>query len=210
MWSITSCAPKPSERAHRRDWPVSRSLGQAMLLAAACVQRLKRFVHISLVGACISLSLSPLASAETVSNGEVFGDWQYECAAHAEGVTQCALVQSIIDTGTGQPMLRLSIARSTVDETVTASTLLPLGVDLAEGASLQFGTQRMLLPFRMCLIEGCLARRAVSAQELRYLARAENLTVAFHAVGRSPVVEASASNRGLREAFHRLGFISGE
>lgn len=209
MWSITSCAPL-SEMAHRRDWPVSRSLGQAVVLGTAFVHRLNRFGPAGLVGLCISLSLSPLASAETVWNGEVFGDWQYECAVHAEGVTQCALVQSIIDTEINEPMVRLSFARSTVDETVTASVLLPLGVDLAEGASLQYGAQKILLPYRMCVHEGCLARKYMSAEDLRHLARAEHLTVGFHAVGRSAVAEAPASNRGLREAFHRLGFILGE
>lgn len=190
-------------------WPVRR-LTQAMPIGRGCVRRLKRLGHMSLLGLCISLPFAPLASAETVWNGQVFGDWRYECAAHAEGVTQCALVQSIIDTGTQQPMLRLSIARSAVDDTITASVLLPLGVDLAESASLHYGAQRILLPYRMCVHEGCLARKAMSAADLRHLARAENLTVVFHAVGRSAAAEAPASSRGLREAFHRLGFVSGE
>ena len=164
------------------------------------------------IGAAVLSGLATVAplQAETVWNGEVFGDWRYECAARAEGITQCALVQSIIDTGTHKPMLRLSFARSAVDNSVTASVLLPLGVDLAEGASLHFGTQQILLPFRMCVTEGCLARRAMTSEDLHQLARAENLNVAFCAVGRKAAAEASASNRGLREAFHRLGFILGD
>ena len=163
-------------------------------------------------GAAMLAGLAGLApaQAETMWSGEVFGDWKYECAARADGITQCALIQSIIDTEINKPMVRLSFARSTVDETVTASALLPLGVDLAEGARLNFGTRSILLPFRMCVVEGCLARRAVRAEDLGHLARTENLNVAFHAMGRSAVAEAPASNRGLRDAFQRLGFILGE
>ena len=148
--------------------------------------------------------------AKTVSNGEVFGDWQYECSARAEGITQCALVQSIIDTGTLETIVRLSVARSTVDASVTASVLLPLGVDLGKGALLRYGDQRILLPFKMCVIEGCLARIVMSAQELQNLARAVDLTVEFYAVGGVAFAQVSASNLGLREAFRELGFIFGE
>lgn len=164
------------------------------------------------IGAAALVGLATLApaQAETLWSGEVFGDWRYECAARAEGITQCALVQSIIDTGTNEPTVSLSFARSTVDETITATVLLPLGVDLEEGASLEYGTQRIMLPYRMCVLDGCLARRAVSAPVLRHLAHAEKLTVGFHAVGRSTVAEARASSRGLHEAFHRIGFILGE
>ena len=164
------------------------------------------------IGAAALLGLSTLVpgQADTVWNGEVFGDWRYECAARAEGITHCALVQSIIDTGINEPMVRLSFARSAVDDTITASVLLPLGVDLAESASLHYGARRMLLPYRICVLDGCLARRTMTSAELRHLASAEHLTVGFHAVGRSAVAEAPASSRGLREAFHRLGFISGE
>lgn len=163
----------------------------------------KRIGVVGLVG------LAPLGYAEpdAVWNGEVFGDWQYECAERAKGIRQCALVQSIIDTGTLEPMLRLSFAQSTVDETVTASVLLPLGVELEEGVRLHFGTRNILLPFRVCVFEGCLARREISAELLRDLARAEGLNLAFFALGRIAVAEAPASSRGLREAFYRLGFV---
>lgn len=145
--------------------------------------------------------------AQTVWNGKVFGDWQYECAPLAKEITQCALVQSIIDTGSFDPLLRLSFARSSVDETVIASVLLPLGVELEEGVRLHFGRRNAWLPFKTCVIEGCLSRKIMSHKDLLQLAREENFTVAFYAVGRLAVVKIPASSRGLMEAFQSLGFV---
>jgi len=92
-----------------------------------------------------SLFFASPSKAETVWNGETFGDWRFECGTRSEGVTKCALVQSIIDTVTNQTMVRLSFARSTVDGMVTASVLLPLGVELAENATMHYGAEKMSL-----------------------------------------------------------------
>lgn len=165
--------------------------------------------RIGAAGLFVLVSIASL-HAESVWNGAVFGDWKYECSAPVKGIIHCALVQSVIDTSTLETIVRLSIARSPVDSSMTASVLVPLGVDLEEGARLWYGTQRINLPFRMCVIEGCLARRAVSAEDLRRLAVADGLTVEFYAVGRLGIAQAPASSRGLRQAFHELGFIFAE
>ncbi len=168
-------------------------------------------LYSSVIGAALcSLFFASPSKAETVWNGETFGDWRLECAAQAEGVTQCALVQSIIDTVTNQTMVRLSFARSAVDGTVTASVLLPLGVELAENAIMHYGVEKMSLSYRICVEDGCLARRSMAPDELRRVATAQSLGVAFFAVGRSAPIEARASGRGLSEAFVRLGYVAAE
>jgi len=170
-----------------------------------------RSLYSSVVGAalCGLLFASP-SKAEAVWNGETFGDWRFECGSRAGEVTQCGLVQSIIDTTTDQPMVRLSFVRSAVDGTVTASVLLPLGVELAENATVHYGVEKMSLPYRICVVDGCLARRSIAPDELRRVATAQRLGVAFFAVGRSAPVEAPASGRGLSEAFARLGYVAAE
>jgi invasion protein IalB len=165
----------------------------------------------SVIGiALCSLFFASPSKAETVWNGETFGDWRFECGSRAEGVTQCALVQSIIDTATNQTMVRLSFARSAIDGTVTASVLLPLGVELAENAKVHYGMEKMSLSYRICVLDGCLARRSVEPDELRRVANAQSLDVEFFAVGRSVPVEVRASGRGLSEAFVRLGYVAAE
>lgn len=167
--------------------------------------------YASVMGAALcSLSLATCVSADTIWNGEIFGDWRFECAAHAEGVTQCAVVQSIIDTATKQPVVRLSFAQSAIDGSVTASVLLPLGVELAENATLYYGMEKMSLAYRICVVDGCLARRSMAPDELWRVANAQSLDVEFFAVGRSAPIEARASGRGLSEAFVRLGYVTRE
>lgn len=163
-----------------------------------------------------SLFFASPSKAETVWNGETFGDWRFECGTLSEGVTKCALVQSIIDTVTNQTMVRLSFARSAVDGMVTASVLLPfgvelpLGVELAENATMHYGAEKMSLPYRICVEGGCLARRSMAPDELRRVVTAQSLGVVFFAVGSRAPVEAPASGRGLSEAFARLGFVAAE
>lgn len=157
-----------------------------------------------------SLFFASPSKAETVWNGETFGDWRFECGTRSEGVTKCALVQSIIDTVTNQTMVRLSFARSAVDGMVTASVLLPLGVELAENATMHYGAEKMSLPYRICVEGGCLARRSMAPDELRRVVTAQSLGVVFFAVGSRAPVEAPASGRGLSEAFARLGFVAAE
>lgn len=168
-----------------------------------------RYAFVMGVALC-SLSLAKCVMADTIWNGEIFGDWRFECMAHAEGITQCALVQSIIDIETNQPVLRLSFARSVIDGSVTASVLLPLGVELTENATVYYGVEKMSLPYRICVVDGCLARITMAPDELRRVATAQSLGVEFFAVGRSAPIEAPASGRGLSEAFMRLGYVSRE
>lgn len=150
------------------------------------------------------------ALAEPVWNGEVFGDWRFECAARAEGLTQCALVQTIINIETNQTILRLSFARSDVDGSIMASVLLPLGVELAENAMVSTGAEQISLPYRTCLMEGCLGRRAMASEELLRFSAAKSLSVVFYVVGDDEPALTLASSRGLAEAFGRLGYVSGE
>jgi len=168
-------------------------------------------LYLSVIGiALCGLFFASPSKTETVWNGETFGDWRFECGSPAEGLTQCALVQSIIDTVTNQTMVRLSFAQSAVDGTITASVLLPLGVELTENATVHYGVEKMSLPYRICVVDGCLARRSIAPDELRRVATAQRLGVAFFAVGRSAPVEAPASGRGLSEAFARLGYVAAE
>jgi len=125
-------------------------------------------LYLSVIGiALCGLFFASPSKTETVWNGETFGDWRFECGSPAEGLTQCALVQSIIDTVTNQTMVRLSFAQSAVDGTITASVLLPLGVELAENATVHYGVEKMSLPYRICVVDGCWARRSMAPDELR-------------------------------------------
>lgn len=154
------------------------------------------------------LFVASFSKAETLWHGENFGDWRFECGSRAEGVTQCALVQSVVDTVSNQIIVRLSFARSPTDGTVTASALLPLGVELSRNAIVRYGGDRLGLPFRLCVSDGCLARKDMAPDELRRVANAHTLSVEFFAVGRDAPLKAPASGRGLSEAFLRLGYVS--
>lgn len=161
------------------------------------------------IGAAALLGLSILvpAQADTVWNGEVFGDWRYECAREPDGQTNCALVQTIFDHTSGSPVVRLSIARDAQDGRRVVALLLPLGVELAEPASIAFDEDAVGLIYRTCLVEGCLARRDASQDVLRRLAAARGLAARFHIVGQPEPVSVLASSRGLQEAFQRIGFM---
>jgi invasion protein IalB len=153
--------------------------------------------------------MSTQAISDQVQNGEVIGDWRFECVTQSEGSTNCALVQTVIDRGVNEPLLQVSFARSSIHGDVVASVLLPLGVDLMEGVTFESGIDSLLFSFRICLSHGCLARRVLEEEDLRRFANAEELKVGFYAVGDEIPIHISSSSRGLIEAFHRLGFVNG-
>jgi invasion protein IalB len=168
---------------------------------------LQRLIGASAFGLFGALITAGPARADTMWNGDVFGDWRYECAPGADGQTNCALVQTIFDHTSGSPVVRLSISRDAQDGRQVLALLLPLGVELAEPASIAFDEETLDLMYRTCLVEGCLARRVVSQDRLRRVSATRGLAVRFYIVGQPEPMSVLASSRGLQEAFQRIGFM---
>jgi invasion protein IalB len=163
------------------------------------------------MSSCITLVFfAAVALADKVLTGEVIGDWQFECADQTVETPNCALVQTVIDRDANEPVVRLSFSVIPQENSVVVSVLLPLGVDLPEGAFVTYDNNSLALPFRLCLVQGCLARRALEIEDLQMMAVSDTLSVQFFAVGLAEPAKVMSSSHGLRDAFQRLGLLTVE
>lgn len=104
------------------------------------------------------------AQEVTAQPDQTFGDWIYQCAAVASGNPVCSLNQTLVDQGSGQPVLKFSLARDAASGKMTLVALLPLGLDFAAGvsgavddnAAFQYG-------LRTCIGTTCIANTEIAS-----------------------------------------------
>ena len=91
--------------------------------------------------------------AQTVTN---YQDWRTACPAASEKGQNCRMVQQVMDTRTGQPVVTVAVTIKDKDSILDLS--VPLGVLLPPGAGLALGTDKpIVFPFRTCTQTGCVA-----------------------------------------------------
>ena len=110
-----------------------------------------------LIGLCLGWAIRGVTTysmqAQTITN---FQDWRTACPPAAEKTSNCRIVQQVMDTRNGQPVVTLSIVIKGKDSALDVS--VPLGVLLPPGAALGLGTDKpIVFPFRTCTQTGCLA-----------------------------------------------------
>ncbi|WP_420992276.1 invasion associated locus B family protein [Cupriavidus sp. 30B13] len=148
----------------------------------------------SSVAAMISASLGgsvAMAADASLPGGasslrESYGDWLVNCAVTGQGSQArkaCAMQQEQKDAKSGQRVVAMELRTSPGSN--VATFILPFGLDLAAGATLQIddGAKGQVLPFRTCLPAGCVVSSNIEPRMLASLRNATSLKIYAKADG---------------------------
>lgn len=161
------------------------------------------------------LSAAPLALAQNADtapapklpNGansisETFDDWVLNCQATAKG-TECGLLQ-VLSQQNGQRILSLSVNPKEASGTHLGSLVLPFGLELAKGVTLQLDEQTVSQPlaFKTCVPTGCIVPLSWTAQQYAGLQGAAQMKLVAQSVSNEPFA-ISVSLKGFSAAGKR-------
>jgi len=139
--------------------------------------------------------------------GDKFGDWVFECQAIADGKTDCALTQTLVNKQTNQPVIRLILARSKGGDDVELKVLVPLGIDLQAGVS---GSVDDKIPLKFvletCIQAGCLGTAKTKGGILDAIKSGAALNLSFTGKGAGNKVSVAGSLKGIADGITAAGF----
>lgn len=165
------------------------------------------------LGSLILASIVPLATQaqpETTqaptSLQETWDDWQVACMRREDGGRVCAMAQTQVQEEGRRRILVLEITAEPNAETARGTLVLPFGLDLERGISLEIDDVALAdnLRFRTCIPSGCILPIALSAPHLAALRRGGTLTILTAASDTGQPFSFSVSLRGFSAAFNRL------
>ncbi|WP_246676013.1 invasion associated locus B family protein [Mesorhizobium sp. B2-5-4] len=153
----------------------NRRVGYATLIAASLLS----------FAAAFAQDASGLPGGAT-SLREGHGDWTVSCNLATQnnaGVKVCALSQEQTDSQSRQRVLAMELRPA--GETVQGTLVLPFGLALEKGVTLQIDDGLVLPPlrFRTCLPGGCIVDLAFDAETLATLREGKSLNVKVVADG---------------------------
>lgn len=141
---------------------------------------------------------------------ETYEAWTVQCANRVEGEqTQrtCQMSQELLQQGTGQRVLMIAIGNT--DQGAKGTMVLPFGLRLSDGISVNIAEEEVLRGvFRTCLPAGCVSEIDLSEELLGKLANAEAASVLMTADNGQPA-KTDVSLKGFKPAYQRLVALAG-
>ena len=132
-----------------------------------------------------------------------YGDWRAACPPASAKDQNCSMIEQIMDSRTGQPVVQVGVA--TNKGKTTLSVNVPLGVLLPAGAGLVLGTdQPKLFAYRTCVQSGCIADLALDDKLLAAIATAKDGKVLVAGSGDQKPVAIPISLKGYGDASRAL------
>jgi invasion protein IalB len=136
---------------------------------------------------------------------ELHGDWSVRCF-RLESPAPCDIIQFGTNPATQQRVLLISIAYLPYAGAYAAQIIVPLGVTLSRGLSLEAGDGSLNgIKFARCERDGCYVEIAIPDDTITALAaRTENTKLSMFAYGQGDVLEMPFSVNGFAEALSRM------
>ena len=102
------------------------------------------------------------SSSSDAPNMATFGfqDWLVRCQAVKDSAG-CGITQQILDQRSGQPVLQLALASTKAGYQL--AVVVPLGVSVPDGVTVQIGDATRKIGYTQCLPGGCVAPLATDA-----------------------------------------------
>jgi len=116
-----------------------------------------RFAVLGLAAMALVLTSAP-ASAQSATE-RTFQNWVVRCDTPANGPQRCRLVQAVRLKDSGQRLVQVGIVRTDGAAAPVVSVVLPLGIYLPAGLTIQVDDGEALrAPIEQCANAGCEAR----------------------------------------------------
>jgi invasion protein IalB len=150
---------------------------------------------------------APTAARAEARVGEKFGDWTFECQAIADGKTDCALTQILVNKQTNQPVLKFMLTRGKKADDVELKALIPLGIDIQAGVSGSIDEKPTLkFVLETCVQPGCLASVKVKGALLDSMKAGKALNISFTQKSSGNKLSFSGSLKGLSDGVAAAGY----
>jgi invasion protein IalB len=136
---------------------------------------------------------------------ELHGDWSVRCF-NLESPAPCDIIQFGTNPTTEQRVLLISIAYLPAANAYAGQIIVPLGVTLSRGLSLEAGEASLNgVKFSRCERDGCYIEIAIPEATITALAnRTENTRLTMFAYGQTEPLEMPFSVTGFSEALGRM------
>lgn len=131
-----------------------------------------------------------------------FQDWLVRCQ-QAQGQVGCGMSQQVLDQRTRQAVVQLHLGRAPSGTGHQLVVVLPLGVSLANGATLEAGDFKRQIAFTQCLPAGCVGPTAADQELLDKMGAAEGGRVTVISRSGQPVA-IPFSLKGFEPAFEKM------
>jgi invasion protein IalB len=151
----------------------------------------------------LGLLISSLPSPAQDSISYTFDDWQVTCAQR-ENALPCDMHQSLIDSASGETIVRFSLAYSPDEETYAIQIRVPLGVRLEGGMVIRAGDTTVEgIQFSRCLPHGCLVEARLEEPLLSAMSAGGEAVIGIvDAIGQTAALPFSL--KGFKEARAQL------
>ena len=124
-------------------------------------------------------------ATQTPATAQAQPSWGVSCAGTPGGL-DCRALQVVRMTNTGQLSVAVHVPAETKKPIMLL--LLPLGIDLRAGVTLQLGQdEKRAVPLNNCDASGCLAEYAISEAEIGAMAKGQAVTVSVKGPNDQPI-----------------------
>lgn len=114
---------------------------------------------------------------------QVYQDWRVQCQPGDGSQQRCVMFQNLVYEESGQTILSVQIGRSATGERPSAVFIVPLGVILPPGVSMQIdGGSATKVDFQQCNRQSCVAPLPLDDTLLSTMKKGLEAQVTFHAV----------------------------
>jgi invasion protein IalB len=136
---------------------------------------------------------------------ELHGDWSVRCF-NFESPAPCDIIQIGTNPTTQQRVLLISIAYLPNADAYAAQVIVPLGVTLSRGLSLDAGEASLVgVKYSRCERDGCYVEIAIPQETITALSnRTEGTNITMYAYGQAEPLEMPFSVTGFAEAVGRM------
>ena len=136
---------------------------------------------------------------------ELHGDWSVRCF-NVESQAPCDILQVGTNAETQQRVSLVSIAYLPGVQSYAAQIIVPLGIGLSRGLSIEAGEASLVgLSFNRCERDGCYVEIAIPQETINALsALTENTLISVFPYGQGEMIELPLSVTGFAEAVARM------
>ncbi|ATI44006.1 hypothetical protein CBW24_17855 (plasmid) [Pacificitalea manganoxidans] len=135
----------------------------------------------ALAAAILLTTTAPGSAQEAPRVGQTFGDWVFDCTALSETASRCQLKQTMVTPGEARrAVAQLTLMPGAEGQGPALSVLLPLGLIIPAGVSVAVDDDTPLaMTLLRCVAAGCVAQRALSAEDVAALRAGTVLKIRF-------------------------------
>jgi len=179
------------------------------------LSRMRAFLTIALIAAATSATgaLAQQAPAQADPNiptlNEPYGDWSVRCF-NLRGPAPCYMIQVAVNKQNQQPVIVVSIAYVPEPNAFRTQIIVPLGVALSKGLTLNAGDHTLKgAHFNRCNRAGCYVEGMIDNDTVAALAKvgqATTMDIVFY--GKTVVTKLPLSLKGFTAAVARLRVVA--